>query len=168
MTRTGNPVWACVALGSNVGDREAHFLAAIEAIRGLPGTAVQRVSRFHETVPVGPTGQGMYLNAALSLTTELGAAELLRALHTIEASRGRDRPAEVRWGSRTLDLDLVLYGDLVIAEPGLRVPHPRMHERYFVLEPLAEIEENRMIPGRGVTVGQALAELRRDGSPPHA
>ena len=142
---------AYVGLGSNVGDREATIRAAIAA---LPG--VVAVSELRETDPVGVTEQPVFLNGAFALETELSARELLRSLLAVERELGRER--RERWGPRTIDLDLLLYGGETLDEPGLTVPHPRLHERRFVLEPLAEIAPRLVIPGRG-RVEDLLAEL---------
>lgn len=139
------PVAAWIALGSNVGDRQAHLAHAFEAIGQVPGVRLVRRSSVRETEPVGPPGQGPYLNAVAEVETTLAARALLEALLDIERRRGRDRSQEVRFGPRTLDLDLLAWGDAVpggdaaIDVPGLSVPHPRMHARAFVLEPLAEL-----------------------------
>jgi 2-amino-4-hydroxy-6-hydroxymethyldihydropteridine diphosphokinase len=139
------PVVAWVALGSNVGDRAAHLAYALDAIVRVPGVQRVRRSSIHETDPVGPPGQGPYLNAVAEIETTLAPRVLLSALLAIERERGRDRTQEVRFGPRTLDLDLLAWGDAVpggpaaIDVPGLTVPHPRMHARAFVLEPLAEL-----------------------------
>jgi 2-amino-4-hydroxy-6-hydroxymethyldihydropteridine diphosphokinase len=143
---------AHIALGSNLGDRRAILTDALAQIARLPATAVVSVSAFIETKPVGPGPQGDYLNAAAELLTDLNAAELLAALLAIERSHGRDRAREQRWGARRLDLDLLLFGDVVIDAPGLTVPHPRMHERAFVLEPLASIAPNAVHPRLGISV----------------
>ncbi len=152
-------VVAAIAIGSNVGDRGAHVAYAAGAIGGLAGTTVIAMGPVIRTVAVGTAGVeqgGEYLNSCVLARTELGARALLGELHEIERARGRDRRAEQRWGARTLDLDLLLYGDAVIDEPGLTVPHPRLHERRFVLEPLAAIAPELMVPGRG-----RVAELLR-------
>ncbi|MEI7656803.1 MAG: 2-amino-4-hydroxy-6-hydroxymethyldihydropteridine diphosphokinase [Phycisphaerae bacterium] len=151
---------AAVALGSNVGDRRAHLLAAVEAASRLPATRVVAVSSFRDTAPVGPVPQGDFLNAAMLLETALEPRALLEALHCIERSRGRCREAEVRWGPRTLDLDLLIHGSSVIQDAGLILPHPRLHERGFVLEPLEEIAPDLPVPGSGRSV-RALAETWR-------
>src|SRR5262245_11997037 len=131
-------VTAYIALGSNLGDRRALLDEAIESLRLQPGVEVVTVSSYHETDPVGgPAGQGKYLNAAADLRTTLGAKQLLGVLQAIETQLGRVR-AE-RFGPRTIDLDLLLYGAEVIRSDDLIVPHPRMHERLFVLESLVEI-----------------------------
>lgn len=110
----------------------------------------------HETEPVGPPGQERYLNAAAVIATALTPRDLLGRLLAIEASRGRVRPDPVRWGPRTLDLDLLLFGNLTIDEPGLTVPHPRLAERLFVLRPLAEVAGQCTVPGTGRTVMELL------------
>ena len=128
---------AAIALGSNIGDREATLRTAITALREL-GT-VKAVSRFHETDPVGDTDQPKFINAAALLETELDPLPLLHALLEIERANGRDRSIGPPKGPRTLDLDLLLYGDAILDSPELTLPHPEMHTRRFVLEPLAEI-----------------------------
>ncbi len=142
---------AYIAVGSNVGDRRATIEAALRDLDGVGGVELGAVSRILETEPVGPP-QGRYLNAAAALRTTLGARELLAAMLAIEARHGRRRTERARWGPRTLDLDLLLYADAVIDEPGLTVPHPRLHERMFVLEPLAEIAAEVVHPAQGVTI----------------
>ena len=142
---------AYISLGSNLGDREAMIRAAIEA---LPG--VVAVSELRETEPVGVVDQPPFLNGAARLETELSARELLEALIAVERQLGRER--HERWGPRTIDLDLLLYGSDMLEEPGLTVPHPRLHERRFALEPLAELAPSLVVPGRG-RVDDLLAEL---------
>lgn len=137
-------VTAFVAIGSNVGDRMAHVAFALEELDRSPGVRLIRRSTLHETQPVGPPGQGPYLNAVVELASGLSPRQLLLTLLDIERKRGRDRSREARFGPRTLDLDLLTWGtatpgDAAIDAPGLVVPHPRMHERPFVLLPLAEL-----------------------------
>ena len=140
---------AYVGLGSNLGDREGTLRAAVEVLAASPGVEVLDVSTLRETDPVGPiTNQPRFLNGAVALETSLSARELLALLLAIEADFGRTREGQAG-GPRTLDLDLLLYGDERIAEPGLEVPHPRLHERAFVLEPLAELGWRPQ--GRGYT-----------------
>lgn len=127
-----------IALGTNLGDRAAHIRDALVEIGGIGDIRVLACSSLHETEPVGgPPGQSWYLNAAAELATDLSPQELLARLLWIEARHGRVRT--IRDGPRTLDLDLLLYRELVINEPGLVIPHPRMWERPFVMQPLAEI-----------------------------
>lgn len=149
---------AYVALGSNLGDREGTLVAAVEALRAEPGVEVDAVSGFLDTEPVGPVDQPRFLNGVAALDTALTARALLALLLDVEERFGRKRDGVPAQGPRTLDLDLLLYGEEVIDEPGLRVPHPRMHERSFVLEPLAEIAPGLEIPGRG-EVQDLLARL---------
>jgi len=134
---TAAAVTAYVALGSNLGDREALLDFAVEALAATPQVEVTGASRVYETEPVGPGPQGPYLNAIIGIDTTLPAAELLDALLEIEAERGRVR-AE-RWGPRTLDLDLLWFRGERIDTPGLRVPHPEIRNRPFVLAPLADV-----------------------------
>lgn len=148
---------AHVGLGSNMGDRQLNLRRALQAIDARPDVEVRAVSSFHETEPVGGPPQGRYLNAAATVRTSLSARELLEALHGIEAQFGRER--SIRWGPRTLDLDLLLYDEATIDEAGLTVPHPRMHERRFVLAPLCEIAPEARHPRLARTVRAMLAEL---------
>ncbi len=148
---------AAIALGSNLGDRPRHLEYAAGRLGAL--LAGFRISRSIETDPVGVDGpQPRYLNAAAVGTTDRSARELLEALLAIERERGRERPYPN--APRTLDLDLILLGDLVVAEPGLVVPHPRFHERRFVLEPLADIAPELRDPVSGLTVRQLLDRVR--------
>jgi 2-amino-4-hydroxy-6-hydroxymethyldihydropteridine diphosphokinase len=143
---------AYVGLGSNLGDRRAAILRAAELIDAV------RLSTIRETEPWGYADQPAFLNAVAELDTELQPRRLLDHLLEVEAELGRER-GEIRWGPRTIDLDLLLYGDLAIEEPGLTVPHPRLAERLFVLEPLSELAPARKIPGNG-TVSEALAGIQ--------
>ena len=139
---------AYVGLGANLGDRERTLRAAVDALAAEEGIEVVSVSTLRETEPVGVGEQPRFLNGAVELETTLTARELLDRLLAVEQRFGRVRiPGE--HGPRTLDLDLLLYGDEVIDEPGLTVPHPRLHERRFVLEPLAELAPGLLVPGRG-------------------
>jgi 2-amino-4-hydroxy-6-hydroxymethyldihydropteridine diphosphokinase len=149
---------AFIGLGSNLGDRRAALEGAIAALAQTPGVHVRDVSSFHETEPVGgPSRQGKYLNAALVLETTLDPFAVLRLLQEIEARLGRVRT--VRWGERTLDLDLLLFDDRIIDAPDLVVPHPRYATRRFVLEPLAEIAPEAVDPVTKQTVADLLANL---------
>lgn len=137
---------AYIALGSNLGDRRAIIESALARLREHPAIDVCAVSSIIETDPFGAPGQNKYLNAAAELRTNLSPRELLNTCLAIEAAHGRTRTAEQRWGPRLLDIDILLYSDRVIDEPGLHIPHPRMAERRFVLEPLAEIAPRVMHP----------------------
>lgn len=145
-----------VALGSNLGDRERTLRDAIGALAPVLGHI--RISTFHDTEPVGVDPQPRFLNGAITGETALGAGALLAALLEIERRCGRERPCD--GAPRTLDLDLILYGDAVVNEPGLLVPHPRFRERAFVLEPLAEIAPEWVDPVTGLTVAE-LAQNQR-------
>jgi 2-amino-4-hydroxy-6-hydroxymethyldihydropteridine diphosphokinase len=154
---------AYIALGSNLGDRRDNLDRAIAALRARPGIAGRRVSSYHETDPVGgPAGQGKYLNAAAELSTDLEPRDLLRVLLDVEDSLGRVRTEPN--GPRTIDLDLLLYGERIINEPDLIVPHPRMHERLFVLEPLTEIAPGLTHPVVGNTVRELARRMVASGS----
>ena len=139
---------AYVGLGANLGDRERTFRAAVDALGDEEGVEVVGLSSLRETEPVGVGEQPRFLNGAVAIETALEAQELLERLLAIEQRFGRMRVAGEH-GPRTLDLDLLLYGDEVIEEPGLVVPHPRLHERRFVLEPLADLDPGLVVPGRG-------------------
>jgi 2-amino-4-hydroxy-6-hydroxymethyldihydropteridine diphosphokinase len=145
-------VKAYVGLGSNLGDRAAYLLLGLSALSRLPKTHLLRLSPVYETDPVGPP-QPPYLNMVAELETELSPKGLLAEMLRIEKALGRER--RERWGPRTLDLDLLLYGDLVLEEEGLSVPHPRLHERAFVLVPLLDL----LPEGRHPLLGQSFAEL---------
>lgn len=142
-------VHAFVGLGGNVGDVAAAFASATAQMDALPVTQLLRVSRLYRTPAWGIAAQPDFLNAVAMLETQLPARELLEALLAIERVHGRDRASESRWGPRTLDLDLLLYGGETIDEPGLRVPHPHLHERAFALRPLLDIAPDISIPGHG-------------------
>ena len=156
-------VEAYVALGSNLGDREMHLATAIEALRAHPEVRVEAVSTRYETAPIGPPPQGPYLNAVVRLRTRLAPRALLARLLEIEVAAGRVRRGQ-RWGARSLDLDLLFYGSLTLDEPGLCVPHPRLHERAFVLEPLCELAPRLVHP----LLGQTVEELARRVRDPQA
>ncbi len=149
---------AYVGLGSNLGDREALLRAALEQLAAEPGVELVSVSGFRETEPVGLLDQPRFLNAAAAVETALAPRALLERLLGIERRLGRERSGP-RFGPRTIDLDLLLYGQEQLDEPGLTVPHPRLHERAFVLEPLAELEPELVVPGRG-PVSTLLAGLQ--------
>jgi len=153
------PVRAFVALGSNLGDRRALLDLALAQLRASEGIAVEAVSPVYETEPVGGPPQGAYLNAAVALRTTLAPRVLLARLLAIEALAGRERSG-ARDAPRRLDLDLLLYGELAIAEPGLVVPHPRLHERAFVLEPLADLAPGLVHPVLRESVARLAARVR--------
>lgn len=142
---------AYIGVGANLGDRETTIKAAIARLPDVVG-----VSELRETEPVGVAEQPTFLNGAVVIETELPVRELLAELFAIEQALGRER--RERWGPRTIDLDLLLYGDETVDEPGLTVPHPRLHERRFVLEPLLELDLELVVPGRG-RVSALLAAL---------
>jgi 2-amino-4-hydroxy-6-hydroxymethyldihydropteridine diphosphokinase len=165
MVRTDRPTTrkesttAYIGLGSNLGQREDLIARALELLDGeSPGTRVVAVSSLRETDPVGCEDQPRFLNGAAMVETSATARELLERLLGLERQLGRDRAASPRFGPRTIDLDLLLYGEETIAERGLEVPHPRLHERRFVLEPLVELNPRLLIPGRG-PVSALLAGL---------
>jgi len=139
-------VRAFVGLGSNLGERETTLWKALEGLGATEGIEVVAVSSFRETDPVGVVDQPRFVNGAAALETSLRPRELLERLLDVERSLGRDRAVEERWGPRTLDLDLLLYGGESIDEPGLEVPHPRLAERAFVLEPLLELDPDLRLP----------------------
>jgi 2-amino-4-hydroxy-6-hydroxymethyldihydropteridine diphosphokinase len=151
---TDAPVRAFVALGGNLGDVAATFAGALSALDGLPGTTVRARSALYRNPPLvdaahDAAAQPEFLNAVAELATTLAAPALLEALLAIERDFGRERAPGQRWAPRTLDLDLLLYGDARIDAPGLCVPHPALHERAFVLVPLAELDPQLRIPGHG-------------------
>jgi 2-amino-4-hydroxy-6-hydroxymethyldihydropteridine diphosphokinase len=139
-------VIAYVGLGSNLGAREATLREAVRLLGELDGVEVRAVSSLRETDPVGKLDQPRFVNAALALETSLPARELLDRLLEVERALGRDRSVEERWGPRTIDLDLLLYGEETIDMPRLQVPHPRLAERAFVLEPLLELAPELRLP----------------------
>jgi 2-amino-4-hydroxy-6-hydroxymethyldihydropteridine diphosphokinase len=147
---------AFIGLGANLGDREGTLRRALDLL-AVEGVEIVAVSRFRETDPVGVVDQPRFLNGAAEVETSRSARELLETLLGIERELGRVRD-DTRWGPRTIDLDLLLYDDQVVDEPGLRVPHPRLHERRFALEPVAELDPSARIPGQG-TVSDVLAGL---------
>jgi len=156
-------VKAYVGLGSNLGDRAAYLLVGLSALSRLPETRLLRLSPVYETDPVGPP-QPLYLNLVAELETGLPPRVLLSEMLRIEERLGRER--KERFGPRTLDLDLLLYGDLILEEEGLRVPHPRLHQRAFVLVPLLDLLPGGRHPLLGRTFAELLAALDSRGVRP--
>jgi len=148
---------AYIGLGANLGPREVTLLRAADLLAAEAGIEMLEISQLRETDPMGDVEQPSFLNGAVAVETTLSPRELLDVLLRVERELGRVRDGE-RWGPRTIDLDLLLYGDEVVDEEGLRVPHPRLHERRFALEPLADLEPELEIPGLG-RVSDALAGL---------
>ncbi|MCW0375498.1 2-amino-4-hydroxy-6-hydroxymethyldihydropteridine pyrophosphokinase [Xanthomonas sacchari] len=146
---TPAPVQACIGLGGNLGDAAATLRAALAALDTLPQTRLLRASQLYRSPAWGREDQPDFINAAALVTTTLSAPDLLQALLDLEHRHGRQRLPGERWGPRTLDLDLLLYAEAVIDLPGLQVPHPFLHQRAFVLLPLAEIAADAVIPGHG-------------------
>jgi 2-amino-4-hydroxy-6-hydroxymethyldihydropteridine diphosphokinase len=148
---------AYIGIGSNLGERDATIRDALELLAADPELEVEAVSSIRETDPVGVLDQPRFLNAAIRLATDLAPHPLLERLLAVEQQLGRVRTGE-RYGPRTIDLDLLLYGHEIVDEPGLRVPHPRLAERRFVLEPLAELDPGLVVPGLG-PIQALLAKL---------
>lgn len=160
MARLTNPVPAAIALGSNLGDSLATLESALQLLANTPGVSVERRSHWYQTKAVGPP-QPDYWNGCALLQVSLLPQELLQVLLQTEAKFGRVR--RERWGPRTLDLDLLLFGDLILDLPGLQIPHPRMTERAFVLVPLAEIAPDWREPVSGQTISTLLQAVDCSG-----
>jgi len=157
-TAAGTSVRAYLGLGSNLGDRAAHLRRAVDALGSTPGIDMLAVSPVYETTPVGGPPQPDYLNAVVAIDTSLSPRQLLEVAQRLEA--GADRVRSVRWGPRTLDVDVLLVGDAVVDEADLVVPHPRMTERAFVLVPLADLDPRwRAHVPRGASVRPTGIEL---------
>ncbi|MFT7668824.1 MAG: 2-amino-4-hydroxy-6-hydroxymethyldihydropteridine diphosphokinase [Planctomycetota bacterium] len=153
---------AYIGLGSNLGDSQANLDAACEALGAADGVRVLKRSKTIRTDPQGgPSDQPDYWNAVLEIETELEASALLSLLHEIEANNGRRREDEERWGPRTLDMDLLVYGDVTSDTPELLLPHPRICERLFVLIPLAELAPEMWLPKFELSVAAALSAARQ-------
>lgn len=150
-------VTAYIGLGSNIGDREEKLNGAFALLKQVNGVEVTSVSSYYNTAPEGYVQQPDFLNAAAEIVTALSAVELLQVCGCIEKELRRERI--IRWGPRTIDLDILLYGDLIINEEYLTIPHPRMHERMFVLEPLNEIAPLAVHPVYGQTVHEIYQTL---------
>jgi 2-amino-4-hydroxy-6-hydroxymethyldihydropteridine diphosphokinase len=157
----GRAVWAFIGLGSNLADPAAQVRDAVGELSELPETRLVASSPFYRSRPLGPAAQPDYVNAVAEIETRLAPLALLDALQAIEARHGRVR-GPLQWGPRTLDLDLLLYGDATIAEPRLSVPHPGLTTRPFVLVPLADIAPGLRLPS-GVPVADLVAVCDRDG-----
>lgn len=152
---------AYLGLGSNLGDRQKYLAQALERLRGIEGIEVKAVSAVYETDPVGDPDQPMYLNAAVRVETALTAKQLLKACLAIEKSMGRVRTE--RWGSRNIDIDLLVYENSVVSTRDLTIPHPLLHEREFVLRPLADIDPDLVHPVLFETVRDMLAAVESTG-----
>lgn len=153
-------VQAYIGLGSNLGDRGASLNFAVRSMAKLSDVSVAGVSRIYQSEAIGPGVQGPYLNAVVEVRCGCRAMVLLEGLLAIELAAGRDRAGDVeRWGPRTLDLDLLFYGDVCIEQPGLSLPHPRLHERGFVLEPFCDLAPDFMHPREGVSIIELARRL---------
>lgn len=152
---------AYIGLGSNLGDRRETLAQARQHIASLAATQLTGESGIYETAPVGPQDQPSFLNQVVSIETTQSPGDLMAALLGIETQLGRaPRTPENRWGPRVIDLDLLLFGDQTVDQPGLSLPHPRMHERWFVLRPLADLTPDLLIPGQSEPVSRLLDRLK--------
>ncbi|MEU4039509.1 2-amino-4-hydroxy-6-hydroxymethyldihydropteridine diphosphokinase [Streptomyces collinus] len=161
-TTLSNPKWAVISLGSNLGNRLETLQGAVDALEDTPGVRVKAVSPVYETEPWGvePGSQPSYLNAVVALKTTLPPSSLLERAHAVEEAFNRVR--DERWGPRTLDVDIVAYAGVTSDDPQLTLPHPRAHERAFVLAPWHDVDPEAQLPGRG-PVADLLSVLTRDG-----
>ncbi|HEY8986849.1 MAG TPA: 2-amino-4-hydroxy-6-hydroxymethyldihydropteridine diphosphokinase [Streptomyces sp.] len=166
-TTLHNPQWAVLSLGSNLGNRLETLQGAIDALEDTPGLRIKAVSPVYETEPWGvdPASQPSYFNAVVVLKTTLPPSSLLERAHAVEEAF--DRVRADRWGARTLDVDIVSYAEVVDDDPRLTLPHPRAHERAFVLAPWYDVDPDAKLPGRG-TVAELLDEVGREGVVPRA
>ncbi|MGW4563677.1 2-amino-4-hydroxy-6-hydroxymethyldihydropteridine diphosphokinase [Streptomyces sp. NPDC004561] len=161
-TTLQNPKWAVISIGSNLGNRLETLQGAVDALEDTPGVRVKAVSPVYETEPwgVAPGSQPSYLNAVVALKTTLPPSSLLERAHAVEEAFNRVR--DERWGPRTLDVDIVAYADVTSDDPQLTLPHPRAHERAFVLAPWHDVDPEAQLPGRG-PVAELLSALTREG-----
>ncbi|WP_381553212.1 2-amino-4-hydroxy-6-hydroxymethyldihydropteridine diphosphokinase [Streptomyces eurythermus] len=161
-TTLHNPQWAVISLGSNLGNRLETLQGAVDALEDTPGVRVKAVSPVYETEPWGvePGSQPSYFNAVVVLKTTLPPASLLERAHAVEEAFHRVR--DERWGPRTLDVDIVAYADVTSDDPQLTLPHPRAHERAFVLAPWHDVDPQAQLPGRGA-VAELLSAITREG-----
>jgi 2-amino-4-hydroxy-6-hydroxymethyldihydropteridine diphosphokinase len=164
--RTTTPIVAYIALGGNVGDREKNIRTALEKLRQSPDITIKRVSALMENPAVGMEDAPPFLNGVAEIETTLGSHALLHRLLEIEREMGRQR--RQRWEPRTIDLDLLLYGNQIISSQELIVPHPLMHERRFVLEPLAELAPNLVHPTLQMTIAGLLQDVKSRGTAENA
>ncbi|MDH6100807.1 2-amino-4-hydroxy-6-hydroxymethyldihydropteridine diphosphokinase [Anabaenopsis sp. FSS-46] len=148
---------SAIALGSNIGESQAILEGAIKSLEKIPGVTIKAISSWYKTAPVGGPEQPDYLNGCAILEVQLTPEQLLKTLQEIEQEFGRVR--KERWGPRTLDLDVILFNDLILETPDLQIPHPRMRERAFVLVPLAEIAPEWIEPVTKETISQLLEHL---------
>lgn len=152
-----------ISLGSNMGSKRGNLAQAVELISNIPGVKLKNRSSLYETEPWGKTDQDKFLNQVIEIETSLPPRELLKELQDIEINMGRQR--KEKWGPRIIDLDILLYGNEVLDDPQLAIPHPRMRERLFVLVPLAEIGADLRFPDNGATVREVLSSvLAREGN----
>ncbi|MGP4088860.1 2-amino-4-hydroxy-6-hydroxymethyldihydropteridine diphosphokinase [Streptomyces sp. KR55] len=166
-TTLHNPKWAVISIGSNLGNRLETLQGAIDALEDTPGVRVKAVSPVYETEPWGvePGSQPSYFNAVVVLKTTLPPSSLLERAHAVEEAFHRVR--DEHWGPRTLDVDIVSYAEIVSDDPHLTLPHPRAHERAFVLAPWHDLDPDAQLPGRG-PVADLLGAVTRDGVAPRA
>ncbi|MFD0154430.1 2-amino-4-hydroxy-6-hydroxymethyldihydropteridine diphosphokinase [Streptomyces sp. NPDC055721] len=164
-TTLSNPRWAVLALGANLGNRLETLQGAVDALEDTPGLRVKAVSPVYETEPWGvePGSQPSYLNAVALVRTTLPPSSLLERAHAVEEAFHRVR--EERWGARTIDVDIITYADVISEDPVLTLPHPRAHERAFVLAPWHDVDPAAQLPGRG-PVSELLAALGSEGVTP--
>ncbi len=159
--RMGGLINCLIALGGNLGDVRGNFSAARDALGALPGSSIRASSLLYQSAAIGPAGQPDYLNAALLMETGIPPLSLLERMQAIETDHGRVRSE--RWGPRTLDLDLIDYGGQIIQSTRLSLPHPRMHQRLFVLQPLCDIRPGWQHPQLGKAATELLDALLKQG-----